>query len=221
MRSLVVATALPLPANGGDAMRTLQNAVSLTSAGPVGVFGLRPDAPTQPPRAGIELWSSSRDASLTDPAVVSSLEWLREPGAVPSDRYFSSRALGELDETIARFRPDVVVVESLDLHGYLEPLVARDFRLVLDLPNVYSVFYRKLAERSGRAAAIVRRELSARAEVIERRVFGLADQIWVCSDIDAALVQHAATTRSRSRSSRTPSTSSRTRTNEGRDLVRR
>ena len=72
-RSLVVAPALPLPVNGGDAMRTLQNAVSLTSEGPVGVFGLRTDAPTDAPLPGIELWRSSRDASLTDPSTATSL----------------------------------------------------------------------------------------------------------------------------------------------------
>jgi glycosyltransferase involved in cell wall biosynthesis len=170
-------------------MRILQHAMSLTSGGPVGVFGLRADALTPPPRPGIELWSSSSDASLTDPAVASSLDWLRQPGGVPWDQYFSTDALAELDAVIDRFRPDVVVVESLNLYRYVEPLAGRDFSVVLDVNNVYSAFYRELAERSAGAAAVVRRELASRAEGVERRTIELADQIWVCSDIDAELVQ--------------------------------
>jgi hypothetical protein len=109
-RSFVLASALPLPASGGGALRAWQHVVALAAAGPVGVFGLRADKPAPPPREGIELWCSSGDPSLTDPALLSSLDWLRDPAAVPSDRYCSSSALAELEEAIERFRPDVVVL---------------------------------------------------------------------------------------------------------------
>src|SRR5918996_778267 len=95
-RSLVFATALPLPTDSGGALRTWQNVVALSDAVPVGVFGLRPDRPASPPRDGIEMWSSSRDPSLTDSTLASSLDWLRDPVAVPWDQYYSTSALAEV-----------------------------------------------------------------------------------------------------------------------------
>jgi polysaccharide biosynthesis protein PslH len=188
-RSLVVATALPLPAYSGGAMRTWQNVVALADAGPVGVFGLRADDPAPPPRDGIELWCSSRDPTLTDPTRMSSLDWLRDPVAVPWDQYFSTSALGELEDAIERFRPDVVVLEELWLYRYVEPLSGRGWRVVLDVSNVESVYNRELAGRSSRAAAVVRSTLAERSEDIETAAFALVDQVWVCSPTDAELVR--------------------------------
>lgn len=188
-RSFVVATALPLPASSGDSLRAWQNVAALAGLGPVGVFGLRADEPAPPPREGIEVWCSSREPSLTDPARLSSLDWLRDPVAVPWDQYFSPSALGELEETIERFRPDVVVFEELELYRYVAPLTGRDWRLVLDLFKIGSVFHRELAGRSGRVGAVVHAELAKRIKTIESSVIPLVDQVWACSPVDAELVR--------------------------------
>jgi polysaccharide biosynthesis protein PslH len=170
-------------------MRTWQNVVALADAGPVGVFGLRADDPAPPPRDGIELWCSARDPALTDPTLMSSLDWLRDPVAVPWDQYFSASALGELEDAIERFRPDVVMLEELWLYRYVEPLCGRGWRVVLDVSNVESVYNRELTGRSSRAAAVVRSTLAERSEAIETAVFALVDQVWVCSSTDAELVR--------------------------------
>jgi polysaccharide biosynthesis protein PslH len=188
-RSFVVATALPLPAYSGAALRTWQNVVALAHAGPVGVFGLRSDDPAPPPRDGIELWCSSSDPSLTDPTRLESLDWLRDPAAVPWDQYYSRSALAELDDAIERFRPDVVVLEELWLYRYVEPLAGRGWRVVLDVSSIESVLNREVASRSSRVAAVVRNALAERSEAIETAVFPLVDQVWVCSRADAEVVR--------------------------------
>jgi glycosyltransferase involved in cell wall biosynthesis len=188
-RSLVLAAALPLPAYSGGALRTWQNVVALTHAGPVGVFGLRAEEPTSPPRAGIELWRSSSDPSLTDPTSLESLDWLRDPAAVPWDRYFSPGALAEVEFAIEQFGPDVVVLEELSLYRYIKPLSGRGWRMVLDVSSIESVLNRELASRSSRAAAVVRAALADRSDAIETAAFAAVDQIWVCSGKDAEVVR--------------------------------
>jgi glycosyltransferase involved in cell wall biosynthesis len=188
-RSFVVAAALPLPANSGGALRTWQNVVALSAAGRVGVFGLRADEPAPPPRDGIESWCSSRDPSVTDPTRFASLDWLRDPAAVPWDQYYSARALAELENAIERFRPDVVVLEEIWLYRYIEPLIGRKWRVVLDASTVESVMNRELASRSSRVAAVVRTALADRIEAVEAAAFTSVDQVWMCSQTDAEKVR--------------------------------
>jgi hypothetical protein len=189
-RSLVIAPALPLPAYSGNLLRWWQNVVALSAAGPVGVFGLRADAPARPPRDGIEVWSSSSDPSLTDHARLNSLDWLRDPVAVPWDGYYSTGALAELEGVIERFRPDVVVVEEMKLYRYVEPLAGRGWRLVLDASAIESELSRGLAARSTRVAAVVRTALAERSEAIEADTYRFVDQVWVCSQADAESVRN-------------------------------
>lgn len=188
-RSLVVAAALPLPAHSGNALRTWQNVVALADQGPVGVFGLRADAPAPPPRDGIELWRSSRDPSLTDPAHASTLDWLRDPAAMPWDQYYSPAALAELEDAIERFRPDVVVLEEVWLFRYVHDLAGRSWRVVLDASTIPSVESRDLASHSSRVAAMVRRQFADRAEAIESELFARVDQVWACSTIDIDVIR--------------------------------
>jgi polysaccharide biosynthesis protein PslH len=188
-RSFVVATALPLPAYSGGALRTWQNVIALSAAGPVGVFGLRADEPAPPPRDGIEVWCSSRDPSVTDPTRFESLDWLRDPVSVPWDQYYSPSALADLEVAIERFGPDVVVLEEIWLYRYVEPLAGRDWRLVLDASALESAMNRELATRSSRVAAVVRAALAERSDAIEAAVFTSVDQVWVCSKADAQRVR--------------------------------
>ena len=188
-RSFVVATALPLPAYSGGALRTWQNVVALSAAGPVGVFGLRADEPAPPPRDGIEVWCSSRDPSLTEPTRFESLDWLRDPDSVPWDRYYSTSALAELEAALEQFRPDVVVLEEIWLYRYIEPLTGRHWRVVLDASALESVMSRELATRSSRVAAVVRTALADRSEVIEAVAFTSVDQLWMCSQADIESVR--------------------------------
>jgi polysaccharide biosynthesis protein PslH len=170
-------------------LRTWQNVVALAHAGPVGVFGLRADRPAPPPRDGIELWCSSSDPSLTDSTRLDSLDWLRDPAAVPWDQYYSSSALAEVEVAIERFRPDVVLLEELWLYRYLEPLTGRGWRAVLDVSSIESVLNREVASRSSRVASVVRTALADRSEAIETAAFALVDQVWVCSAADAEVVR--------------------------------
>jgi glycosyltransferase involved in cell wall biosynthesis len=163
--------------------------VALSGSGPVAVFGLRADEPAPPPRPGIEVWRSGTDPAPTDPVGASALDWMKEPGAVPSDQYRSDRAAAELDALIDEFEPDVVVVADLVLHGYVDLVADRGLPVIADVHQVESVHNRHLAATEpSRVARLVRAELADRMAAVEARVLGRAAQVWTCSAEDADLL---------------------------------
>jgi glycosyltransferase involved in cell wall biosynthesis len=197
-RVLVLAESLPYPTVKGGDLRTWQHVNLLASFASVAVFGLCsndrrrlvvPDVPL----AG---WAASTDPTLTSPppkgVTIAARAWLLDPAGHPSDLYFSDGAARELSSLLARFRPDVVVVEGLWLHRYIEVVRAAGCRVVLDCHNVEAAIFRALAATSTRAdleGRVVRDVLPGRTEVIERRAIGAVNQVWVCSDEDARLMR--------------------------------
>jgi glycosyltransferase involved in cell wall biosynthesis len=158
---------------------------ALLDHGPVGVFGLRADAPSPPPRPGIEVWTSATDPSLTDPAVPTSLEWMKDPEAVPSDRYLSPASAAEVSSVVEDFSPDVVVVADLSLHQYAAVVEPSPAAVVLDCHQVESAHLRQLALQGPPAARLVRSRLADRLTAREADVLPSVDQVWACSAEDA------------------------------------
>ncbi|MEO8084722.1 MAG: glycosyltransferase [Ardenticatenales bacterium] len=113
--------------------------------------------------------------------------WLFDPEGHPSDLYFSGAAALEIWDVLERFRPDVVLVEGLWLHSYLDTVRTAKCRTILDCFNIEAAVSRELAStRSGDDldVRVLRDVLPARTEMIERRAIAKADQLWVCSAED-------------------------------------
>lgn len=193
-RVLVLSESLPWrPLKGGD-LRTWQNINALAGAACVGVFGLcsndtRRNAPPQLPLA---FWTTSTDPALTSPPPkglrLAARAWLLDPAGHPSDLFYSPGAAAELTRLLASFRPDMVLVEGLWLHGYLGVIRAAGCRTILDCHNVEAAVFHELARSNHRQdfeGRVIRDVIPARTEAIERAAVGTADQLWVCSEEDA------------------------------------
>jgi polysaccharide biosynthesis protein PslH len=193
LRVLVLSESLPHPALKGGDVRTWRNINALSGFARVGVFGLCSNdvRGAQMPGVPLEHWITSRDRALAFPPPkgvrLEARAWLLDPAGHPSDLYFSPRAAEEIARLLDDFRPDVVLVEGLWLHTYLDVVRAAGCRTILDCHNVEAAVFRELAGSShgqGLEARVVRDVLPARTEAIERRAVGLVDQVWVCSDED-------------------------------------
>jgi glycosyltransferase involved in cell wall biosynthesis len=193
-RVAVLAESLPWPTLKGGDLRTWQNVHALSGCSEVGVFGLcsndrrrhaQPDLP-------LAFWTASSDPALASPPPqgvrIAARAWLLDPSGHPSDLFHSPGAADELRRKLAVFRPDVVLVEGVWLHGYLDVVRETGADVVLDCFNVEASLFRELASCStgtGFEARILRDVLPARTEAIERRAVTVADALWTCSDEDA------------------------------------
>lgn len=189
-RILVLAESLPFPTLKGGDLRTWQNVNALATIGRIGVFGLcsndvRRDAN---PDVALDFWTTSTDPALASPPPkgvrLAGRAWLLDPNGHPSDLYFSVAAEREVARLLERFRPDIVLLEGLWLHGYLHVIREAGCNAILDCHNVEAAVFRELAastEGAGLEARVVRELLPARTEAIERNAVGSVDQLWVCS----------------------------------------
>jgi polysaccharide biosynthesis protein PslH len=177
-RTLVVVPSLPLPPRGGADIRNWENVKALLSLGPVAVLGLAGGSEEPPAEAGIEVWRSSRDPALGRriELAIGSSEW---PEGHPSDAYYSPEAVRELKEIVRTFAPDLVVLEVLWTHHYIDPLAEQGMPVVLDAHNVEGPLAIDVAAASagGGEARGRRASLAERLVKIESAAFERVDQV--------------------------------------------
>jgi glycosyltransferase involved in cell wall biosynthesis len=197
LRTLVIAEGLPYPAFRGGDLRIWQHVKALEAVSQVGVFGVCSNdhrSAHVPP--GITLWRSSTDPALAYPPPqgrkLASRAWSLDPTGHPSDLYYSDAAAAELAEIADEFEPQVVIIEGLWLHRYIELLKSHNCRIILDSHNVETALYQQRAETTcggDLQARLIREVLPARTATIERYATHAVDQIWVCSGDDARLMK--------------------------------
>ena len=195
-RVVVVAESLPWPALKGGDLRTFQNVDALASFADVAVFGLcsNDSRRLNPPPLDLRFWNASTDPALTSPPPrgmrIDARAWLLKPDGHPSDIFFSDRAAAELTTLLAAFRPHVVLLEGLWMHRYVEVVRSSGCKVViLDCHNVESDLSEQVGKGDGRPDLedrIVREVIPRRTAAIEGAALRRADQVWVCSEIDAA-----------------------------------
>ncbi len=199
-RTLVVTPNLPYPTFFGVDLRNWQNINGLMNAGLVGVFGLCSNDPrdSKSPHASLAFWRSSTDSALTYPPPqgqkLAGRAWLLDPLGHPSDLSYSRIAAVELAEVISEFRPQIVVLEGLWLHRYIDLLKRSNCRVVLDCHNVEVALSQQIGDStSGNdlQAKLTREILPARVKRIEQQATRAVDQLWVCSNHDARLIKES------------------------------
>lgn len=198
MRSLVVALNLPYPTFGGMDLRNWQNTSGLAAVNEVGIFGLcsnDPRATIHPPvNLAFQLCSTDPALSIPPPQGVKleARAWFTQPLGHPCDFFYTEDAAVELARLIQSFQPQTVLLEGLWPHRYIDILKRHPCRIVLDCHNVEAVVTGQIAQSmSGDdlRAKLWRSLLPERTRKIEHDATSRADQIWVCSDEDAALTK--------------------------------
>jgi polysaccharide biosynthesis protein PslH len=196
LKTLVIAENLPYPAFKGGDLRNWQNINSLIHTSQVGVFGLCSNDRRRGkvPHHGIAFWRSSPDPALAYPPPqdqrLAARSWLLDPTGHPSDLY-SDIAAAELISVMEEFKPQLVVVEGLWLHRYIDILQPYDCCIVLDSYNVETKVSEQRAAATGGddlPSKLIRKILPDRTRVIEHKATHAVDQIWVCSTTDAQLM---------------------------------
>ena len=185
-RVLVVAQSAPWPPRGGGDLRTANTLAALVSAGlRTGLVALtRPRTPLDR-HDGVETWLPLRaEPAAEDPA--RALDWIREPGGHPSDRWWTSQARTTVEEAIAELDPQLVVLEHLWTRRTLELDSCSSRRTVLGSQNVEGPLHEALARSPQRRAPAALATLMARRTTeIEATTVAQVDQVWACSTADA------------------------------------
>jgi glycosyltransferase involved in cell wall biosynthesis len=181
-RNLFVCHEPPFPPTSGTDLRIYGNVVAAATLGPVCVASIKPPTiDTLPGDLDIRLASLTIPGERRGPL----LGWRRANGETKIPR----SALARLKALIQDFRPDTIVVEGtplLKLLGHLRPLAER---LILDMHNVESDII--LQSPQGKW----RRPFAPDLRTLERKAAGIADRIWVCSELDRkrlkAIIMHS------------------------------
>jgi len=194
LRTLVITVTLPYPPRSGRDLRNWQNSCGLNSSTRTGVFSLSPSRPAcnATPPAKFEFWRYSTGvAHVFDGSaqIVPARAWPLEPMGHPADGYYSGTVAREIEKILLGFKPHVTVIEGLSLYRYIDTVKQFDSRIIFDCHNVEAMLYQELAANaSGNhlPARLMRDLLPARTRLIEEKAVQSADQLWVCSDEDAA-----------------------------------
>jgi glycosyltransferase involved in cell wall biosynthesis len=102
---------------------------------------------------------------------------------------FTEAVVAELDKLLAEFAPEIVVLETLWLHRYVDYFKMRGCRVILDAHNVEGPLHASIAAATLGGGRWLRHKLAEHVGRIEAATLNKVDQIWVCSATDAALVE--------------------------------
>jgi glycosyltransferase involved in cell wall biosynthesis len=197
LRTLVIVDGLPYPALIGKDLRNWQNICGLSSVSRVGVFGLCSNDPRREnsPPLDLAFWRATTDALLANPPpqeVMAARGWPLTPHGHPADFRYSNAAAAEIAAVMESFKPQVVVIEGLWFYRYIDLLRQFHCRIVLDCHNVEAVVFKEIADATigdGLPERLVRTLLPARTKMIEQKAVHAVDQMWVCSENDARLME--------------------------------
>ncbi|MGH7929957.1 MAG: hypothetical protein ACREQV_19430, partial [Candidatus Binatia bacterium] len=151
-RILVIAQNLPYPSFSGMDLRNWQNVNGLLRVGEVGVFGLCSNDihRVKSPDARLAFWRCTADPDLSYPTPVGrrieARSWFLDPLGHPADIFYSDMAAREVGESIREFEPQIVVVEGLFIHRYLDLLRQYRCRTILDCHNVEASLWKAIGE---------------------------------------------------------------------------
>ena len=194
VRTLFITRSLPYPPIGGAPLRNWQNINIMMKSGPVAVFSVLPHESSHsaesPP--GIAMLSIHH-ISNGQPSLWEKIECqLRLHGCPQADKYYRYSVARELDRVLAEFQPHLVVFEELCLYYYLPVVKRHQCRIIYDAHNAEAFLYREVYKAravKGFKSKVKTSIEFARIASIERDFVRQANQVWVCSDQDASLLQ--------------------------------
>ncbi len=158
---------------------------ALQHVGPTGVFTLTAGPGSDSGAAGddVTVRVSRGFTAQAGSLPARSLAWLREPDGHPSDHWYDDGVMRELADFVDGLGAEVVVLETLWLHGYIAPLHARGAAVVLNAHGIEAALHSELAQRT--PAPLVQ-TFAQRTRRVEARAFAAVEEVWVPSSQDAA-----------------------------------
>ena len=182
MRILQFTVDCPFPPVSGAEIRNAANARALASMGEVLTVSLTgAPAPSPPPNIRHRIIEAARGRGL----------WGRR-SPHPTVHMMPDDELAEADAIWREFSPDLVVIEEIPLSQLLTLAPKHRARTVLDQHNIES---RTVADRIAGLTLWQQirgwrqnRRKKAEARDADRRAAAMADQVWVCSRTDGALL---------------------------------
>lgn len=198
VRTLFLTKKLPYPPMGGAPLRNWQNINIMMNFGPVAVFAIVTasdewNLSNQAP-PGVVLWQNYNVKDMAEQRFP--LEKLRHrmwrvvPYGHPDvDGLYADSVGRELDYVLTKFQPHLVILEELWLHRYLSVVKRHKCRIIFDDHNIEA----PLLRQRHRPAKSLRSKFLAslwftKIEAIERDFVRQVDQVWVCSEPDAQLL---------------------------------
>jgi glycosyltransferase involved in cell wall biosynthesis len=183
-RILVLTRQLPHPPVGGIMLREINLVRALAATGPTAVFGLAPAGPP-PEQVALAAWEASSDPGAGDHRHGDDLMDAIRRGDSPFTLPCSSVAASELEQRLATFAPDLVVIRGSELAAYLPIMAAAADVVVVDADASLTSTVRRMGERDpNRARGLTWRYASGLVAPAERAVLDAVDQVWVSSEIE-------------------------------------
>jgi polysaccharide biosynthesis protein PslH len=191
IRTLFITKEVPYPPVGGVSLRTWQNINIMIKFGPVGVFSASNWTPKSTSLPGVTLWKHSNFATHRSnwENLESRLWWLHPRRHPDADWAYTKTAAQELDETLIKFQPDIVVLEEVWLYPYLGVVKKHKCRIIFDNHNVEA----SLWQQRYHAVQGIKSKLKAKIQLdhlksIEGDFTKQVSQVWVCSEDDVSLI---------------------------------
>jgi polysaccharide biosynthesis protein PslH len=203
IRTLFITRSVPYPPIGGSPLRNWQNMSIMMKFGCVGVFSVLahepiPDNTSFPGIAMSSVHNIGDDRKSIWEKIKYKLRhkllclWDRKYAY--ASKYYTPSNAQNLDRVLAKFQPQIVVFEELCLYSYLEVVKRYSCHVIFDDHNAETSLYReiykaKLLEAPGIKAKIKMGLKLASIAFTEQNFARQANQVWVCSEGDANLLE--------------------------------
>ncbi|HBB31243.1 MAG TPA: glycosyl transferase family 1 [Cyanobacteria bacterium UBA8803] len=195
VRTLFLLKHSPYPPMGGAPLRNWQNIKAMMQLGEVAVFSVSsyksPRSREYPP--GVSLWKDySTGDILKERSLIRKISdrlwWMRLYGYPEADQFYGDRVAQELQRLLVEFAPNIVVFEEIWLYRYLKIIKPYGCCLIYDAHNIEKSLRRDISV-SEHKPPFVSSLSGIKTAIIEGYLVQQVDQIWVCSQQEAHLLQ--------------------------------
>ena len=191
LRTLFITREVPYPPRGGASLRNWQNINIINQYGPVAVFSAANWTPDYNAIPGVAVWQHQNVAIQRQPLekLGRRLWWLRPLGEPDSEWSYSHSAAQNLDQLIRTFAPNLVICKELWVYRYLKTIKRHPCPIIFDDYNVESVLFSQNHHSPPNLKARLKAKIQLdRIQAIESDFIRQCQQVWVCSDEDARIV---------------------------------
>lgn len=192
LRTLFLTRNLPYPTIGGVTLRNWQNINIMMKFGEVAIFAVCQWNFQDISIPGVTLVEHCNVGNLRSSRekIERRLWWLRLDGHPDTDYEYANAAAKELEKTLETFQPDIVIIEEAWLYRYLPVLKRYKCQIIFDNHNIEAALFLEKKPLGIDFKSQLKAQLQVtRLKHIEGELIHKANQAWVCSEEDAAILQ--------------------------------